>query len=260
MTKVRLFNGYNANIIRLKNYINLNYQEDKVLLLMFNSAINAFPSKRWYTLEDNFFLHLPNDIEKMVIYTILAYKIGNSFLSLEDIIINDIIETLIRNDVSPYKIDKYTKIFMNEELNNKVLYGYNNHLIKPRHIYKIVMDNYDLSVIDTKWDELIDKIDKFIKEHEIKIFKGNYNFFNIYQSLMKLTTLEFFEENTSVLELIPLFNTIESDEIKMQIQKDFKMVEESDKSLVEKIEDCLVIAHHYAYDLPLAQKKRDRSL
>lgn len=254
MTKVRQFNGYNANIMRLKNYINLNYQGDKILLIMFNSVMNTFPSNKWYALEDNFFLKLPSDMEKMVIYTILAYKIGNSFLSLEDIIINDIIETLIRNDISPYKIDKYTKVFMNEELNDKVLYGYYHHLIKPRHIYKIVMDSYKLD------DEVLEKIDKFIKEHEIKIFKGNYNFFNIYQSLMKLTTLEFFEENISVLELIPLFNTIESDEIKMQIQKDFARVEENNKPLIEKIEDCLVIAHHYAYDLPLAQKKRDRSL
>lgn len=254
MTKVRQFNGYNANIMRLKNYINLNYQGDKILLIMFNSVMNTFPSNKWYALEDNFFLKLPSDMEKMVIYTILAYKIGNSFLSLEDIIINDIIETLIRNDISPYKIDKYTKVFMNQELNDKVLYGYYHHLIKPRHIYKIVMDSYKLD------DEVLEKIDKFIKEHEIKIFKGNYNFFNIYQSLMKLTTLEFFEENISVLELIPLFNTIESDEIKMQIQKDFARVEENNKPLIEKIEDCLVIAHHYAYDLPLAQKKRDRSL
>lgn len=254
MTKVRQFNGYNANIMRLKNYINLNYQGDKILLIMFNSVMNTFPSNKWYALEDNFFLKLPSDMEKMVIYTILAYKIGNSFLSLEDIIINDIIETLIRNDISPYKIDKYTKVFMNQELNDKVLYGYYHHLIKPRHIYKIVMDSYKLD------DEVLEKIDKFIKEHEIKIFKGNYNFFNVYQSLMKLTTLEFFEENISVLELIPLFNTIESDEIKMQIQKDFARVEENNKPLIEKIEDCLVIAHHYAYDLPLAQKKRDRSL
>lgn len=254
MTKVRQFNGYNANIMRLKNYINLNYQGDKILLIMFNSVMNTFPSNKWYALEDNFFLKLPSDMEKMVIYTILAYKMGNSFLSLEDIIINDIIETLIRNDISPYKIDKYTKVFMNQELNDKVLYGYYHHLIKPRHIYKIVMDSYKLD------DEVLEKIDKFIKEHEIKIFKGNYNFFNIYQSLMKLTTLEFFEENISVLELIPLFNTIESDEIKMQIQKDFARVEENNKPLIEKIEDCLVIAHHYAYDLPLAQKKRDRSL
>lgn len=257
MTKVKLFNGYNANVIRLKNYVNTNYQEDNTLLIMFNSVINAFPSSRWYSLEDSFFLKLPSDIEKMIIYTILAYKIGKEFLSLEDIIISDIMETIIRYDISPYKMEKYTKLFMRDELNKKVLYGYNNHLIKPRHIYKIVMDNHDLSKLD---DDVLEKVDKFIKEHEIRIFKGNYNFFNIYQCLMKLTTLEFFEENISVLELIPLFNTIESEEIKEKIQKDFARIEENDKPLIEKIEDCLVIAHHYAYDLPLAQRKRDRSL
>ena len=60
------------------------------------------------------------------------------------------------------------------------------------------------------------------------------------------------------LELIPLFNTIPDEELKQRIQKDFENIEKSDKPLIEKIEDAIIVSHHYSYDLPLAQKKRDK--
>ena len=101
-------------------------------------------------------------------------------------------------------------------------------------------------------------INKFIKEHEIKIFNGNYYFFNIYRCLRKLITLEFYPDDTSIIELIPLFNTIPDEELRQRIQKDFENIEKSDKPLIEKIEDAIIVAHHYSYDLPLAQKKRDK--
>ena len=101
-------------------------------------------------------------------------------------------------------------------------------------------------------------INKFIKEHEIKIFNGNYYFFNIYKCLSKLITLEFYPDDTSVIDLIPLFNTISDEKLKEKIAKDFENIEKSDKTLIEKIEDSIIVAHHYSYDLPIAQKKRDK--
>ena len=42
----------------------------------------------------------------------------------------------------------------------------------------------------------------------------------------------------------------------MQIEKDFEHIENSDKPLIEKIKDSITIAHHYSYELPLAQEQR----
>ena len=119
--------------------------------------------------------------------------------------------------------------------------------------------DFDLTNLDAhKLEDILTMINKFIKEHEIKIFNGNYYFFNIYRCLRKLITLEFYPDDTSVIELIPLFNTIPDEELRQRIQKDFENIEKSDKPLIEKIEDAIIVAHHYSYDLPLAQKKRDK--
>ena len=109
---------------------------------------------------------------------------------------------------------------------------------------------------EIKLDEIVEKVNSFIKEHEMKIFNGNYFFFNIYQCLKRLVTLDFYPEDTSAIELIPLFNTILNEDIKMQIQKDFQRIEESNKPLIEKIKDAITIAHHYGYELPIAQEKK----
>ena len=105
---------------------------------------------------------------------------------------------------------------------------------------------------------LSEAMERFIKEHEIKIFNGNYYFFNIYKCLRKLTTLSYYPEDTSAIDLIPLFNTIENEETKKRIQDDFANIENSNKPLIEKIEDSIVVAHHYSYDLPLAKKREPK--
>ena len=45
---------------------------------------------------------------------------------------------------------------------------------------------------EIKLDEIVEKVNSFIKEHEMKIFNGNYFFFNIYQCLKRLVTLDFY--------------------------------------------------------------------
>ena len=263
MAHVKEFSTYTTNISRLKNYINKNYSQDKeheLSLIIFNAIINAYPNKTWLDIEENFFIKIPkDDINLTLIFTILSYKLGNSFLALPEIIQRDLIDALIINKINAYKFAKHATFLTSDELLKLTIYGFEHHLIKPRHIYKIIYDNFDLTNLDThKLEDILTMINKFIKEHEIKIFNGNYYFFNIYKCLRKLITLEFYPEDTSVIELIPLFNTIPDEELKQRIQKDFENIENSDKPLIEKIEDAIIIAHHYSYDLPLAQKKRDK--
>lgn len=263
MAHVKEFSSFTANISRLKSYINKNYPDDKeheLTLIMFNSVMSNYPNQKWLAIENNFFDKIPrDDINHTLIFTILSYKLGNDFLNLSEIIQRDLIEALIKNKVNIYKQVKHVAFLTCPELLKQTIYGFEHHLIKPRHIYKIIYDNFDLTNLDAdKLKDILTMINKFIKEHEIKIFNGNYYFFNIYKCLRKLITLEFYPDDTSVIELIPLFNTITNEELKQKIQKDFERLENSDKPLIEKIEDALIIAHHYSYDLPLAQKKRDK--
>lgn len=263
MAYIREFTSFRSNIVRLKNYVNKNYQSDKdneLYLIMFNSTINNYPNKNWSSIENDFFEKIPkDDINLTLIFTILSYKLGNSFLALPEIIQKDLIDALIINKINAYKFAKHATFLTCDELLKLTIYGFEHHLIKPRHIYKIIYDNFDLTNLDAhKLEDILTMINKFIKEHEIKIFNGNYYFFNIYRCLRKLITLEFYPDDTSVIELIPLFNTIPDEELKQRIQKDFENIENSDKPLIEKIEDAIIVAHHYSYDLPLAQKKRDK--
>lgn len=217
MAYIREFTSFRSNIVRLKNYVNKNYQSDKdneLYLIMFNSTINNYPNKNWSSIEKDFFDKIPkDDINLTLIFTILSYKLGNSFLSLPEIVQRDLIDALIINKINAYKFAKHATFLISPELLKQTLYAYENHLIKPRHIYKIIYDNFDLTNLDAhKLEDILSIINKFIKEHEIRIFNGNYYFFNIYKCLRKLITLEFYPDDTSVIELIPLFNTIPDEE------------------------------------------------
>ncbi len=260
MTKIKTLTNFNINIHKLQNYVNKLYEGEnanEVLLIMFNSIINAYPNKDWMNLEDVFFINLPTDnVEQLIVHTILAYKLGINYLTTPCIIQNDLENTLINSKTSPYNLHKYATNLLNKSIYDLTIYAYENHLIKPRHIYKIITDQFELDNINIK--EATKTIQSFIKEHEIKIFNGNYYFFNIYKCLKKLTTLSFYPEDTSAIDLIPLFNTIENEETKKRIQDDFASIENSNKPLIQKIEDSIVVAHHYSYDLPLAKKREPK--
>ena len=263
MAYINEFTSFSSNIARLRIFVNKNYKEEKdneLRLILFNSYLNHYPNRNWIDIEDIFFEKLTkDDINQTVIFTILSYKMGLDFVKAPEIVQRDLIDALLINKVNPYNLAKHATFLLSSEILKLTLYGYEHHLIKPRHIYKIIYDSFDLSNIDdVKIKEIIELISKFIKEHEIRIFNGNYYFFNIYQCLRKLITLEFYPEDTSVLELIPLFNTIPDEGIKENIRKDFENLEKSDKPLIEKIENAITIAHHFGYELPIAQKKRDR--
>ena len=228
MHNIKPFNNFTFNLIKLQNYVNKNYtpvRKDDIKLIMFNAVISSYPDQKWMSLEDSFFQNIPSeDIELTIIYTILSYKLGTFFTKCNPLIKTDLINAL---------------------------------LIYSVNIYKIILDNFMLDKVDEKkQEEILAIIKKFIQEHEIKIFNGNYYFFNIYQCLTKLMTIDFYPEDTSAIELIPLFNTIPDEKVKAQIVKDFAHIEESDKPLIEKIQDSITIAHHYGYELPLAQEKK----
>lgn len=261
MPDIRSFNNFTINIIKLQNYVNKGYtpiRKDDIKLIMFNAIISNYPDRKWLLLEENFFLNIPSeDLDLTIIYTILSYKLGTTFTNCNPIIQTDLINALLIYKVNIYKIHKYASFFLSDTLLKLTEYAYNNHLIKPRHIYKLVLDSFILDKVDEKKEkEIITMLEKFIKEHEIKIFNGNYYFFNIYKCLKRLTTLDFYPENTTAIELIPLFNSITDEKLKLQIQKDFEHIENSDKPLIEKIKDSITIAHHYGYELPLAQEKK----
>ena len=57
-------------------------------------------------------------------------------------------------------------------------------------------------------------------------------------------------------EEIGVSGSSDIEKVKAQIVKDFAHIEESDKPLIEKIQDSITIAHHYGYELPLAQEKK----
>ena len=261
MPNIRSFNNFTLNLLKLQNYVNKNYtpaQKDDIKIIMFNAIISAYPDQKWMTLEDSFFKDIPSeDIELTIIYTILSYKLGTIFTKCSPLIKTDLINALLIYKVNIYKIHKYAAFLLTGELLKLTEYAYNNHLIKPRHIYKIILDNFMLDKVDEKkQEEILALIKKFIQEHEIKIFNGNYYFFNIYQCLKRSITIDFYPEDISAIELIPLFNTIPDEKVKAQIAKDFAHIEASDKPLIEKIQDSITIAHHYGYELPLAQEKK----
>lgn len=245
MAKIKILTPHTRNIYKLQKHINT-FSDNLLLKVMFNSVINSYPDKNWMMIEDDFFSNLPStSLDDIMIYTILSYKLTNKFRNIPIFFQKELIYALIVNNISYYKLCNYAQLLLEDDINSLIMYAYNNHYIKPHNIYKVIFSS---KTLDKK--EIISIINKFIREHEMKLFNGNYNFFNIYTCLKKLINLDFLDEDISILELIPLFETIENDEVKLRIKNSFKNIELNDKPLFDKLRDSLTVTLHYAYELP----------
>ena len=132
MHNIKSFNNFTFNLIKLQNYVNKNYT----------------PVRK---------------DELTIIYTILSYKLGTFFTKCNPLIKTDLINALLIYSVNIYKIHKYAIYLLSGELLKLTEYAYNNHLIKPRHIYKIILDNFMLDKVDEKkQEEILAIIKKFI--------------------------------------------------------------------------------------------------
>lgn len=256
MTRSKIISSFEFDLYRLKIHVNNNYIGDfksKILLQTFNGIIKNYPDSRWQQIADNFFLKLPQyDMELIIIYTILSYKIGFNFTNCNPEFIHDLISSLCYYNISPTKIIKYADLFCSSPLYEIITDAQINHLIKPRHLFKIAMDSYNLECLNQKEEQsLIQKLKRFIEESYKPIFDGNYSFFNVYLSLKKLISLKHYEIDTFALDIIPLLNNIPSDKIKNEIEILFADIDNSPLSIVGKIEECLNVAYIYGYEIPI---------
>ena len=114
MHNTNSFNSFTTNILKLKNYVNKNYQGDnknEILLVIFNAVTSYYPDRNWLLILDNFFQNIPHeDIELTMYYTIISYKLGPTFTNRDSLIQTDLINTLIHYNVSSYKIHKLSLI------------------------------------------------------------------------------------------------------------------------------------------------------
>ena len=247
--------NYTYDIYKLKYQINRIPPEtlEEIYLIMFNAALMNYPNHQWSTILPAFFHHLPNSKEEIIIFTILAYKLGNQFLSVSTYIQRCIIRSLLKHEIKPYYLTVYAKLFLDWQIYELTLRALNYNLIYPEQIYHFLIINYHTDTKNKK--QVIDMLTTLLSKEKSAIFSHNYTFFNIYHSLNKLLKETMYEVDKSIIDLIPLFNTIPEERIKKQIVQDFKHIEENDKSILEKIDDAIIVASNYAYDLPMARQK-----
>lgn len=246
--------NYNLDIIRLNNMINKDNSKDTVVLrTLFNSIIAKYPDKTWLGMLDNFFVNMPVYSNKdIMIYTILSYKLDNTFTSLNPFVQKELIYSLVTSDISYYNMVKYARLLLSSNILEKITIAYQNHLINPHYIFKLILKHSTLEAFNET--KILSIIDKFIKEHELKLFNGNYNFFNVYHCLKKLINLDYYQEDISALELIPLLEELD-DSTKVKIKEGFKRIEQSNKNLMEKINDAITLTVRYSYELNLYRRR-----
>ena len=61
MHNTNSFNSFTTNILKLKNYVNKNYQGDnknEILLVIFNAVTSYYPDRNWLLILDNFFQNI----------------------------------------------------------------------------------------------------------------------------------------------------------------------------------------------------------
>lgn len=226
------------SITRLQNQVN-KQSLDITLKAMFNLSIDAI---RDGTIQDIYYEKIPSlDYNIIALYTIITNKYGHLYLKNDYQIIKAIPEVLIKNNISPYKLENYLNIFLNGEILSIVEKAYTHHLITPNILYNEIINLHNLNNLSL----ILDALNKYITSHKLYIFNHNYNFFNIASSLQK------FLGDTSAAQTILSFCTINNKIIQEKIQKDFERVESQDIPLPEKLENCLTIIQRYSYDLTL---------
>ena len=260
--KENKFDNFHFNLYKLKNQVNKFPPEnlDEIHLIIFNNIIDSFPNETWFKIKNNYFSNLSNNDNKyIVIYTIIAYNLGNEFNEIPPILIDYYCTYIMNLEISPYQIPKYNDFLLNKPMIKIIMAAYEYKNIPPDIIIKLIIDSYDLSKITLKErTTIITTLRSIINKYEYLIFNGNYNFFNIYRSLKEIWEEQVFMENPNLpvenLELVLKFDEIPDEELKMHIKQNFAYIEKSSVTISKKFENCLTIIANFAYDLPTYQE------
>ena len=257
MKKNKIIPYFQLNLYRLRHRINTNHDGiDEITLIIFNNIINSFPDNNWIDIKDFYFQSMElRDNKWIVIYTIVAYKMGHNFTNAHPLFIESLIDNLITHKISPFKIVCYTSFFLRPSVLKLITTALETKGIPPKYIINLVFESFDLSNIPYRsQDKIIDAIKEFVEDFSFQIFNGNYSFFNIYSCLKKIwddyLILELDNLRFGDIELLLNFNELPSDELKEKVMKEFERIEKKDATISEKYADCLTIITRYSYELP----------
>lgn len=257
MKKNKIIDYFQFNLLRLKKLVNNNVDmKDEIYLIMFNHCIDSFPNDPWFAIKDSFLNHLEyRDPNWILIYTIIAYKIGPSFTEASPIFIEDLVNNLITYKIKPLKLHKCATFFTEKPLSDTITYALEMKGIPPKYIIRLVLENFDPAILNHQTKhEIYATIKNFISEFSFQIFDGNYSFFNIYKCLKRIwdnyLILELPSLNFQDIELLLSFNELPSEELKRKAERDFAAIEKKDASISQKFSDCLLIITKYSYELP----------
>lgn len=253
--KNNIIDYFKFNLMHLRVWINKQSEEtEEVSRIMFNNIIDKFPDDKWFKIKKNYATYIEDQSPQWIInYTIITYKLG--IIDVDGYFITDLCTVITSYEISPYNISKVAAIFITDPLYDIIIKALESKGIPPRHIIKLVLENFDINLLDRKnIQKIYELIKKFVDEYDYKIFSGNYNFFNVYHTLKRIwdyyLILELPELNFQDIELLPEFETFKNPQTKNRIQKDFAAIESKDCTIAEKFQDCLTVISHYAYDLP----------
>lgn len=259
MLRNNVVDNFHFNLYRLKNYVNKTYSDenkDEILLIIFNNIINKYPDNKWFKIKDNFFENIGTNYQEWImIYTIIAYKEGPKFVNSPQIFIDNLCNTLLSYYIEPYNLAKYSHFFLESHFYDLIMQAFNTKSIFPKYIMQIIIENFNLNdMSENLYNKICEITQNFINEFNYKIFNENYDFYNIYCLLKKLIdnfyTMIYDKIDINLLEVLPLFNTINSDTLKKTIQESFKSIENNNDDICRKIIQCFTIIARYAYDIP----------
>lgn len=256
MKKNKIIDYFQFNLFRLKKLVNDNADMDEIYLIMFNHSIDTFPNDPWFAIKDSFFSHLEyRDPNWLLIYTIIAYKIGPTFTESSPLFIEDLVNNIITYEVNPLKLQKCAAFFTEKSFLDSITFALEMKGIPPRYIIRLVLENFDPACLNNQAkEEIYTTIKNFITNFSFQIFDGNYSFFNIYKCLKQLwdnyLILELPDLNFQDIELLLSFNELPSEELKRRAERDFAAIEKKDASISQKFSDCLLVIAKYAYELP----------
>lgn len=158
-----------------------------LLLKKYSLCLAKYNDNIWSKFSDLYStfdsLYRKNNLVKNVILYILITLYNDKLLTISTSYLFSIIETFAYNKINPNNFSNYLKLFFNPEILNLIT-ALNQKYIPCFYTMIIITQEYSLKELEFNNGQIIiDYLNKLGNKYVSPIFKNNYTFFNIYESL-----------------------------------------------------------------------------
>lgn len=190
----RVFSEFYIFISKLKRTYQLfetNTNMRDMLIAKINILLNNYNENKWQLLKNNFFefckfySYDEDYIDCQLIYLIILDILQEKINDFNSDYIDAIVQAFAYNDANPFNYKRYLDLLLNNEIMFLIMEL--DELATPiAYVIIAIIENNDIDTLEKNNYAYVKNIINRIKGvYPSPIFKGNYNFFNMYSCLKR---------------------------------------------------------------------------